>query len=297
MPDSVRQANATETLKELSERRDALSKEAYERSANGTFTVAFGERMGAELERLNMELSEFRRAFAPSIEEVGAVLGGNLLTASDYREFMPKLPIEVRPEGPLPFNVLEVLNRDCPVYGEGELVGDTHILAWIPDNLSLRALSEALGGKAGKVLCSDWFIERDEQLADLTLAACGKGGHWALIPNTLQSKTMGLELNQSVLALKSEYIQADVISFAAALLLHSVKHPQSPRLYREYNGWCQDPRLGTNLEKIDREALYAGSPRVLFTGEFREHGLLVNWDSPIHNFVSRGCAAVWNFGT
>jgi hypothetical protein len=293
----VRQANAKETLQELSERRDALSKEASERSANGTFSVAFGERMSAELERLNTELSEFRRAYAPSIEEVGAVLGGKLLTASDYRQFMPKLPIEIRPEGPLPFNILEVLNRECPVHGGGSLVKDTHILAWIPENLSLRALSQALGGKAGNIFYSDWFIERDQGLADLILSACCKGGQWALIPDKVQIETKWLNFNDSVSALKSEYVQADVISFSATLLLYAVKYPRSPRLYSKTYAWCQDPRIGTLLEKIDGEACYGGgSPRALYVGAFDACGLLVGFRDSGHVNSGQGCAALWNFG-
>jgi hypothetical protein len=299
MLDPSRQENAQEVLQELRERRDALSKEAYERSANSTFTVAFGERMGAELERLDMELCEFRRAFTPSLEEVDEeVLGGRLLMADDYREFMPKLQIEIRPEGPLPFNIIEVLNRECPVYGKGERVGDTHILAWIPDNLSLRALSDALGGRAGNVLWSDWFIKDDPKLADLTLSACGKGGHWALIPDESQDETKQLNFNDSVAALKGEYVQADVISFSAALLLHAVKLRQSPRLYRNSLGWCQDPRQGTDLGKLDIEALYGGGgPYALCVGNFNALGLTVDLLDSGRINLARGCAALWNFST
>ena len=113
----------------------------------------------AQFQEMQETLSEITRRYVVDLEPVRTELGGRLLTVSDYREFMPGLQIELKPEAPLPPSILEVLNRECPVYGPGNLVKNTHILAWIPDNLSLRNLSEALGGQAGKVLWSNWFIE------------------------------------------------------------------------------------------------------------------------------------------
>jgi len=250
------------------------------------------------LKRLTAELREFRKAFVPRIEEVGAQLFGKLLTSSDYREFMPNLRIELKPEAPLPINIFEILNRECPVYGPERLVKQTHLLAWIPGSVSLSSLSEALGGQEGKVLWSKQFLKEDAELAELTLAACGKGGHWALIPYKFQIETMGKNFNDSVAALKSEYVQADVISFTSALLLHAVKYPHNPRLYPDTVGWCKDQRIGTYTEKLTSKSGYpADSLHSLSVGLFTAAGLDVVWDNPLSVTLFRGCAAIWNFGT
>jgi len=148
------------------------------------------------------------------------------------------------------------------------------------------------------VLWSNQLLEEDAKLADLTLGACEKGGHWALIPDKLQIETKDKSFTDSIAELKSEYVQADVISFSAALLLHAVKHRQDPRLYSTTYGWCQDPRIGTELQKLESEALYGGGgPRALYAGAFDAFGLSVDGEGPGVVTSNQGCTAVWNFAT
>jgi hypothetical protein len=276
-------------------RQLALLSEAADdmRARQSELTVA-DQRRFLEMEET---LREITQRYVPDLEPVRAVLGGRLLTARDYREFMPNLKIEIKPEGMLPSNILEVLNRQCPVYGGGSLVKDTHILAWVPDNLSLSALSKAVDGRVPRLIFSDDFIKNDKKLAGLTLTACRRSCHWALIPETLQVDTKKLNFNDSVAALKNEYVQADVISFSAVLLLYALKYPHT-RLYPDTYGWCEDPRIGTYLEHIDGEACYGGgASRALYVGNLGFNGLRFERTHSGDFVGNRGCAAAWNFGT
>ena len=63
MPEMTRQERAQEALKKITERRDALSKEAYELSASNNVTVAFGRKMEGELAQLHSDLGAFRKEF------------------------------------------------------------------------------------------------------------------------------------------------------------------------------------------------------------------------------------------
>jgi len=108
-------------------------------------------------EEIEAAFSSLRKDFVGDIKEAKAKLGDRLITSVHYKD---KLGLAVEPEGSLPANILEILERDCPVHKNGKKVKETHILACIPEDITLAKLSSAVGGQAGKVLYSDWFLNQ-----------------------------------------------------------------------------------------------------------------------------------------
>ena len=301
-PSKIDKEQARAEFAKLSERTGALNAEAYRHSADNTFTEGFGRELQGQIIEISARLAEVRKAFWPQVEDIAALLKvdgeDRLLTANDYKRNMPNLKVEIAPEGPLPLNIVEILNRQSPAHEAGVLVKERHILAWVPDNLSLSMLSEALGGQKGEVLFNDWFTNDQDPLGNITLNAVEKSGHWALIPDQFPKGTESKGIIDSAQALKGlypeSYIQPDVISFTAPLLLHALKN--NYRLYKDTWAWCSDPREGTHL--FDENHCFGGGcSRALRVGYFDANGLWVLQVTPGYVDSSLGCAAVWNFGT
>ena len=238
------------------------------------------EAEAAKLAQFEATFAELRRSVGGDIEGCRKLLGSRLMTSADYLEH---LKLVVEPEGMLPVDIVEVLNRKCPIYGGRKKVYQTHLLVWIPNDITLIKLSEAVGGQAGKVLYSDWFINHDSGLGEKHLAQ----GHWALIPDKCPPKTKGTEgknFSDSQAALKAEYKdyqQSDALSLATAVVLYERKTKE--RLYANEMVWCS------------RE-LWRASGDALFLGHFIAGGLFVAYYDPEFVLPWRGCAACWNFG-
>ena len=237
------------------------------------------EAEAAKLAQFEATFAELRRSIGGDIEECRKLLGSRLMTSADYLEH---LKLVVEPEGMLPVDIVEVLNLRCPIYGGRKKVHQTHLLVWIPNDITLSKLSDAVGGQAGKVLWSDWFIKHDSGLGEKHLAQ----GHWALIPDRCPPGTKsreGKNFSDSQAALKAEYKdyqQSDVPSLATALVLYERKTKE--RLYAKELAWCS------------RE-LWRASGAALDVGRFDAYGLHVDNVDPECVNTWRGCAACWNF--
>ena len=251
-----------------------------------------------KFQEMEKSLAAITKRYCGDIELVRELMPERLLVARDYNQHMPNLKVEIAPEGPLPLNIVDILNKQSPAHETGVLVKERHILAWVPDNLSLSILSEALGGQKGEVLFNDWLTNDQDPLGNITLNAVEKSGHWALIPDQFPKGTESKGVIDSAQALKGlypeSYIQPDVISFTAPLLLHALKN--NYRLYKDTWAWCSDPREGTHLFD-EKHCFGGGCSRALRVGRFNANGLWVRRDDPGNVSSSLGCAAVWNFGT
>lgn len=231
-----------------------------------------------EFKEIKAEFEDLRNEFLGDLPAVQALMGGRVFTAADYKEH---LKMDVEREGPLPHNILEVLEMECPINGPGHKVKDTHLLAWVPKKITLTKLSKAVGGQAELVLYGTWFINHESGIGKKHLAE----GRWVLIPNKCPPQTKDLNWADSRAALKAhypDYEQADALSFATALVLNCLKNDE--RWYPGEWGWCSD-RLGSG----------PAAP-ALSVGFFLADGLLVVDDHPVSVDAWRGAACFWNFG-
>ena len=228
--------------------------------------------------RLRAEAKELQNRLGGNLEVVKKLMGDRLIVGADYQTH---LKLELGKEGRLPVGIEEILGRECPVYGAGHKVFQTHILAWIPAGISLLKLSEGVGGPAGKVLWSDWFTKGSDRAKGEESLSAGK---WILIPDKCPPGTRGKNWGDTVEALKEypQYEHADALSFTTALIMRERKSEQHERHYRKEWAWCKD-RWGA-----------AGGG--LGVGLFNALGL--NVDNGRHVFVLSwfGAAASWNFG-
>ena len=271
-PSTIDRATLRERVADLRDKLLELQAGCLERGA-----VTRGE--FEELSEIKAEFHKLRKEFLGDLPAVQALMGGKVLTAADYKNH---LGLSVEPEGPLPGNILEVLQRECPINGGGQRVKDTHLLAWIPKEITLTKLSQAVGGEAGKVLYHEWFINHGSGIGERTVTQ----GKWVLVPNQCPEKTKNLNWADSLAALKAhypDYNEADALSFAATLVLNCVKNGE--RLYATEWGWCSD-RLGSGP-----------SAPALRVGDFFVGGLNVVNDPPDYVLTWGGAACLWNFGS
>ena len=257
-------------------------------------SIVPGKSVTAERDRILANLSAGNeQQLQARVEEL---LGSRFLVPDTARAMLKTQDIGV--VAALPKNIVEVLNMQSPVHEPGVLVREGHILSFVPDNVSLKGLSEACGGRAGKKLYSEWFIKERNPIAALTLSQVGQSGHWLLIPDKFPPGTESKGFDASAAELKRAYgqyySQADVISFTTALLLNEFQNRE--RLYPDTWAWCRDPRLSTLLEDA---GCFGGGGRssALYVGGFSASGLDVYGLDPGDVFSTLGCAASWNFGT
>ncbi len=269
--------------RELSELgREARALKAQIRGAEGAvMTRAQSAKIG---QLVDEEFPALQRRFELlALAKAERLLGNRLIVASDYLE---RIGLSLGEHGPLPPNIIEILQKPCPVVGAGKRVHETHLLAWVPPTLTLKMLSAAVGGQSGKVLWSDWIVNHASGYGD----KAWDRGRWLLIPERCPPKTLGKNWEESRSKLKSDYPmyeQADAVGFAAALIMHERKTAaasgaqQGTRLYADQWGWCTDRPWGAALG----------------VGRFFASGLNVVDDNPDCFSSSLGCAACWNFGT
>ncbi len=225
---------------------------------------------------LRAQAKELMEQLGGNLKVVAKLMGDRLIVGADYKEH---LNLDLGKEGRLPVGIEEILGRECPVYGDGKKVFQTHILAWVPAGMSLEKLSRAVGGEAGKVLFSDWFLGAAHQAIGQAELPAGK---WILIPDKSPPGTKGKNWSDTVEALKTypTYEHADALSFATALIMRERKSGE--RHYADEWAWCKDRPWGA-----------AGG--ALCVGDFDAGGLRVGGDS--HDDVDPwfGAAASWNF--
>ncbi len=267
--------------------REARELDAAIRSANGAMTRAQSARISELADKRFPALQA--RLGVLGLGEAQKLLGERLIVGADYRE---RIGLDLGTHGPLPLNIIEILNRPCPVVGAGKKVHETHLLAWVPADLTMKRLSAAVGGQAGKVLWSNWFENHASGYGD---KAAGRG-RWILIPERCPPKTLNKSWKDSRQVLKAEYPmyeQADALGFAAALIMYerktaASKDQKGTRLYANQWGWCTD-RIA--------DPLWGAAGAALLVGNFYADGLDVDLDYPDFVDPSLGCAACWNFGT
>ncbi len=274
---------ARRELSELGRKARGL-KEKIRGTEGAVMTRAQSAKIG---ELVDEEFPALQRKFGfLALSQAKKLLGDRLIVGSDYRE---RIGLNLGEHGPLPPNIIEILNEPCPVSGEGKRVYETHLLAWVPGRLTLTKLSVAVGGMPGNVLWSDWFIS---EASGLGAKSAGRGS-WLLIPERCPPKTLGKNWEDSRSVLKADYPmyeQADALGFAAALTMYERKTAaasgtrQGTRIYPSQWGWCADRPWGAT----------GGG---LYVGFFSADGFCICVDNLANLNPLLGCAACWNFGT
>ena len=226
---------------------------------------------------LRAQAKELMEQLGGNLQVVKKLMGDRLIVGGDYKEY---LKLDLGKEGRLPVGIEEILGRECPVYGAGKKVFQTHILAWVPAAISLEKLSKAVGGQDGSVLYSNWFLEAEHQAIGQAELPAGK---WILIPDKCPPQTKGKNWDDTVDALKAypTYEQADVLSFATALIMRERKSGE--RHYAEEWAWCKDLPWGAAGGALSVGAFDAGGLDV----SYDDRGIVGPWF---------GAAASWNFG-
>lgn len=260
--------------------REALSAVREEMVALEAKLLKSGTMSEAERElsqSLRAKATELMQQLVGNLLAVKKLMGDRLIVGADYQTY---LKLDLGKEGRLPVGIENILASECPVYGAGKKVYETHILAWVPAGLSLVKLSEAVGGQRGEVLYSNWFTEAHYRAIGEASLSSGK---WILIPDKCPPDTKGKNWSDTVKALElyPTYEQSDALSFATALIMRERKSGE--RHYGPEWAWCNDRPWGA-----------AGA--ALFVGSFDADGLRVGRGD--HGTVRPwfGVAASWNFG-
>lgn len=267
---------ARKELAVLTERLQALRAGCF--ANNGEVTSADV----ARYEELKVSFANLKQGMFGEAEELARTLfGKRFLSAEDYYQYLAIPKSTIFPLAPLALldkEFLAKLNGPCP-FDKGRKLHESHLLLTPPpENFTLNALSEAVGGQAGQVLYSEWFLQDP-----IGREPCEKKP-FALIPATgefaAETKNLGHAASRAAL-LKHypDYAQADALRLSTALILHAQKNGE--RLHADDMGWCED--------------LY-GAGSALSVGYFDAGGLGVYRNSFDDVSGWLGCAALRNIG-
>ncbi|NGX62054.1 MAG: hypothetical protein K940chlam9_01547 [Chlamydiae bacterium] len=104
--------------------------------------------------------------------------------------------IEVEDAPPLPDNIEEILNQNCPIFGDGEKVHETHILVLIPASVTIESLGELVqnpqnGGHSSKYASLN--------LPDELKQKAGEKSYWVLMTKDVLPDTREIGLTSNYL--------------------------------------------------------------------------------------------------
>jgi hypothetical protein len=257
--------------------------------------------LAGEAKSIIKSAREYLDSLVGPVKAVRDLMGKNFIGPEEYFKVFGQRVEQVK----LPKGILEILNKDCPIYKDGKKVHETHKLTLVPMQIggeawTLSKISELLGGQEANILWSNWFVGKqfgNLSLKDLKLynPSTDKKGRYILWCNKVPKDTKNNQASWegTLQAFKTQYPThrpGFSLELATGLLMHNRVTEMlgaEERLFSHEWGWCFDYLKKGYDGRVSSVALKVGP--------FDSSGLSVHAFNPARADSWLGSSALWNF--
>jgi hypothetical protein len=278
-------------------RAEVLALEARLRQAGEHVSLE----LAGEAKSIIKSAREYLDSLVGPVKEVRDLMGNNFIGPEQYETVFRQRVEQVK----LPKGILEILNKDCPIYKDGKKVHETHKLTLVPmqiegEDWTLSKLFDLIRSKGENIINEDWIVKgkfTELSLKDLALfnPNTEKKGRYILLCDKVPEDTKNNQAGWkgTLKSFKKQYPNhrpGFSLELATGLLMHNRVSEMlgvEETLFSNEYGWCLD-----YLKKG-----YDGrvSSVALAVGYFFSDSLAVGDVNPANARSWWGSSALWNF--